>query len=81
VEPWFELPYVAAAIPQSTLDAWDGIGATYSPELALPPRNDFIPTDFSLRSQEAASCPNNSSNTPDAKRQKHVPPPLPSPFS
>ena len=50
-EPWFELPFVAAAVPEALLSEWEA--CTPSPELALPPRNSYLPTDFSLRAEAA----------------------------
>ena len=50
-EPWFELPYVAAAVPEALLSEWEACRP--SPELALPPRNTYLPKDFSLRADAA----------------------------
>jgi len=47
VEPWFELPYVAASVPEELLADWES--RVPSPELTLPPRNTYLPADFSLR--------------------------------
>ena len=72
-EPWFELPYVTASIPTGLLQEWDGAGSNVCPELDLPPRNDFIPTDFSLRCEEAPRAAGGVS--PDLrgpKRQKQA---------
>ena len=50
-EPWFDIPYVEAPIPAELLDKWaaaQGGGG----DLALPQRNEFIATDFSLRCED-----------------------------
>lgn len=63
-EPWFEIPYVAAPIPAELLEAWGSAGGS-SGELALPQRNEYIATDFSLREapEEAKSVPRAVSRT------------------
>ena len=45
-EPWFKIPYSERELPPEVLEAWSSHPAV--PELQLPPRNDFLPTDFSL---------------------------------
>ena len=45
-EPWFKIPYSEQELPPGVLEAWRSYPAV--PELQLPPRNDFLPTDFSL---------------------------------
>ena len=50
-EPWFDLPYVATSVPKALLADWEA--AVPSPELALPPRNSYLPSDFSLRGAHA----------------------------
>ncbi len=50
-EPWFELPYVAAAVPEALLSEWEACAP--SPELTLAPRNTYLPADFSLRADAA----------------------------
>ena len=53
-EPWFGMPYVTNPIDEALLTQW---GSDPAPaELQLPPQNDFIPTDFSLRSDDTASA-------------------------
>ena len=53
-EPWFSMPYVTNPIDEALLTQW---GSTPpSAELQLPPQNDFIPTDFSLRSDDTATA-------------------------
>lgn len=46
VEPWFEIPFVEVQIPDSLLQSW--AAAVPSADLALPPQNSYIPSDFSL---------------------------------
>ena len=60
-EPWFGVPYVTKPIPATLLDQW----ASQAPgtDLSLPPKNNFIPTDFTLRCDETASA---STSKPDA---------------
>lgn len=53
-EPWFDVPYVTKPIPEALLEQW-GSQAPGS-DLALPPKNNFIPTDFTLRCDETATA-------------------------
>lgn len=62
------MPYVAAAIPQQLLQQWTIVEAAKQPELHLPPRNSFIPTDFSLR------CGGTDETAAPNKKQKKVSP-------
>ena len=63
-EPWFGVPYVSSPISPALLTQW---GSTPpSPELQLPPKNDFIPTDFSLRSDDTATASTSKSSEPAA---------------
>ncbi|KAK9808961.1 hypothetical protein WJX72_007074 [[Myrmecia] bisecta] len=48
VEPWFDLPYMQLDVPKELLEEWSA-GTASSPDLVLPPRNQYIPSDFSLR--------------------------------
>ena len=50
-EPWFQLPFLEAPLEEELLRRWEA--ARPSGDLALPERNEFIPTDFSLRSDGA----------------------------
>ena len=67
-EPWFEIPYVAAPIPAELLEAWGSAGGS-SGELALPQRNEYIATDFSLREapEEAKGVPRTVSRTTSSR--------------
>lgn len=51
----FELPYVSTPIAQELLKSWEQPGEAVSKGLALPPRNHYIPTDFTLVSAKASS--------------------------
>ena len=63
-EPWFGMPYATSPIAPELLKQW---GATPpSPDLQLPPKNDFIPTDFSLRSDDTATASTSNSSEPAA---------------
>ena len=53
-EPWFGTSYVSSPVAPALLTQWGS--ASPSPELQLPPKNDFIPTDFSLRSDDTATA-------------------------
>lgn len=67
MEPWFDIPFTAAPIPAEVLEKCEAAAANPGPELELPARNDFIPTDFSLRCETSADA------EPSApKRQKQV---------
>lgn len=52
-EPWFDIPYVEAPIPAELLDGWAAAKGGGG-DLALPQRNMFIATDFSLRCEDGA---------------------------
>lgn len=51
-EPWMGVPYSTAPVPPALLAAWArppaAQRAAWPQDLALPPRNSYIPTDFSL---------------------------------
>ena len=67
---------MTASIPTELLREWEGAGSSVCPELDLPPRNEFIPTDFLLRCEEGPRAAGGMS--PDlrgpAKRQKQASP-------
>ena len=56
-EPWFDVPFAQCPVPAACLAAWQEAWESRSPraDLALPPRNEFLPSDFSLRSEERGS--------------------------
>ncbi|XP_026283757.1 insulin-degrading enzyme [Frankliniella occidentalis] len=45
-EEWYGTDYSLKDIPQETLEKWNSAG--YCDDLALPPPNEFIPTDFEV---------------------------------
>ncbi len=51
----FDLPYMALPLPTDILRAWEHAPSASSLGLALPQRNHFIPTDFSLRAPTVES--------------------------
>lgn len=57
-EPWFGSRYIEEDISPSLLKLW-GNPLEIAPSLHLPSRNDFIPSDFSLRN---ANMPKSLSN-------------------
>ncbi|CAL9778048.1 unnamed protein product [Musa acuminata subsp. burmannicoides] len=60
-EPWFGSRYIEEDISPSLLKLW-GNPPEISPSLHLPLRNDFIPSDFSLRSANLSKILSNTSN-------------------
>ena len=44
----FDLPYACMAVPAEQLRAWDQPDQALAGQLALPPRNHYVPTDFHL---------------------------------
>ena len=47
-EPWFEFPYIRMDLPEALLAEWsDGCRTDH---LSFPPRNEFLPSEFGLRS-------------------------------
>jgi len=48
-EPWFGTEHREEPIRPARLAAWRAAYESADPRLKLPPRNDFIPTDFRLR--------------------------------
>ena len=51
----FDLPYVALSLPADVLKAWEQPPSSSANGLAMPQQNHFIPADFSLKSDTAAS--------------------------
>ncbi|XP_028137935.1 insulin-degrading enzyme isoform X1 [Diabrotica virgifera virgifera] len=45
-EPWYGTKYKKVDIPKETIEAWKQTGLC--PDLKMPEKNEFIPTDFSL---------------------------------
>lgn len=46
IEPWFKMPYTAAALPPAMLEQW--ASAAPPADMHLPARNEFLPSDFGL---------------------------------
>ena len=46
----FDLPYACIPIPAEQLRAWEEPDEALAKTLSLPPRNHYVPTDFSLHS-------------------------------
>lgn len=51
VEPWFQMPYTAAALPPALLEQW--ASAAPPADMHLPARNEFLPSDFGLVAEAA----------------------------
>nr|CAD7441027.1 unnamed protein product [Timema bartmani] len=49
-EKWYGTRYKLENIPEDILERWER--SCSNPDLALPPRNEFIPTNFSLAARE-----------------------------
>jgi secreted Zn-dependent insulinase-like peptidase len=52
-KPWvlrcrFDLPYACVPLAPEQLRAWEQPDAELAASLALPPRNHYVPTDFTL---------------------------------
>lgn len=52
-EPWFSMEAAGVDLPRDMAAGW--AAAPVPPELALPPRNNYIPTDFSLVAERSAA--------------------------
>ena len=59
VEPWFGLDYIEADIPADVLKTWEqaSLPDSIPEELSLPPQNEFIPTDFTLKAKPEPEQP------------------------
>ncbi|CAI5526406.1 unnamed protein product [Closterium sp. Naga37s-1] len=53
-EPWFDVPYTTTLLSPALLDQWAS-DTWLNPDLRMPPPNEFIPTDFSLRPSSSSS--------------------------
>lgn len=67
VEPWFDFPFVQAQLPADVLRSW--AAAAPSPDIALPPRNDYLPTDFELRCEAAGAAADGPAAAAAAQQQ------------
>lgn len=69
-EPWFGMPYISRPVPEEILAQWGS--APVTPELQLPPHNNFIPTDFSLRSDDTATASTSSGTAADTQSHRRT---------
>ena len=53
-EPWFNMEAVRWQLPDDIIGSW--ASADVSSDLALPPANPYVPTDFTLKSPAAAAA-------------------------
>jgi nardilysin len=60
-EPWMDVPFGRAPLPRALLDAW--AAAAPAADLALPPRNAFLATDFALRGSGTGGAPAEDDDT------------------
>ncbi|KAI0220840.1 Insulin-degrading enzyme [Lamellibrachia satsuma] len=65
-EPWYGTEYSLDAIAEETLEKWRTAG--FHENLKLPPKNEFIPTDFEIVSEANAE----SGSAPQVIRDKAV---------
>nr|CAD7434187.1 unnamed protein product [Timema monikensis] len=54
-EKWYGTRYKLENIPEDILERWER--SRSNPDLSLPPRNEFIPTNFSLAAREEGELP------------------------
>ncbi|CAI7799723.1 unnamed protein product [Closterium sp. NIES-54] len=54
-EPWFDVPYTTTLLSPALLDQWAS-DTWLNPDLLMPPPNEFIPTDFSLRPSSSSTA-------------------------
>jgi hypothetical protein len=52
-EPWFDMQAIQWQLPADVIAGW--ASADVSTDLALPPPNPFVPTDFTLKGTPAAA--------------------------
>ncbi|CAI5522150.1 unnamed protein product [Closterium sp. Naga37s-1] len=64
-EPWFDVPYTTTLLSPALLDQWAS-DTWLSPDLRMPPPNEFIPTDFSLRPSSTAAASATTTTTTTA---------------
>ena len=63
-EPWFGMEAVTLELPAWLTESW--AAAPVPPELALPPPNPYIPSDFSLACDAEAGGPERAAAAADA---------------
>ncbi|CAI5986657.1 unnamed protein product [Closterium sp. NIES-65] len=64
-EPWFDVPYTTTLLSPALLAQWAS-DTWLSPDLRMPPPNEFIPTDFSLRPSSTAAASATTTTTTTA---------------
>ena len=67
LERRFDLPYAYVPLDAGQLRAWEAPDQALAAELALPPRNDYIPSDFTLH---CGAC--EDSNLSAAQQECHA---------
>jgi len=67
-EPWFDMDAVKWQLPESLTGSW--ASADVSADLALPPPNPFVPTDFTLKGTPAAAAAAADGGTAAAEQQQ-----------
>jgi hypothetical protein len=53
-EPWFKMDALSVKLPDSLTGSW--AGSAVADDLALPPPNPYIPSDFELKSDGSATA-------------------------
>eukprot|EP00897_Mesotaenium_endlicherianum_P006836 jgi/Mesen1/6180/ME000032S05470 len=71
-EPWFGVPYLEQPLPAELLERW-AHPASIDPALKLPPVNEFIPRDFSLRADGASRAGAGGGGVPASACPDNVP--------
>jgi secreted Zn-dependent insulinase-like peptidase len=79
-EPWFEVPYTVEPLPTDLLQTW-AQPPSLDPALKMPPPNEYIPLDFSLKAEacnSAETVPNGvvSANGAASNKEEEVVPPV-----
>lgn len=73
LEPWCNVPYCHEQVSPEQLARWESPAP--SPLLALPPKNEYIPRDFSLRGEAAEAAEPSGRGGAAAAAADRVPPP------
>lgn len=60
-EPWFGSPYIEEDVPSALLESWRN-PSEMEPSLHFPLKNEFLPSDFSLRNSDLSNCSGNISS-------------------
>ena len=62
----FDLPYACVPLALEQLRAWEEPDAELAASLALPPRNHYVPTDFTLHCSSAPAQQDNGAQAAHA---------------